>query len=134
MEERPAGGPLQPPAVTPHRGFIFEPPFSLSGPSERLGQKPAGQGFGDLQHHLLQPTFPIWLKSFLSNSSMVFQPLSNYGPFLRVTSYNNSMICHFAVRYRSQEIERRLYGSVVKQAERAVGTPVEVYFVTRAAA
>ena len=27
------------------------------------------------------PTFPIWLKSFLSNSSMVFQPSSNYGPF-----------------------------------------------------
>ena len=46
------------------------------------------------------PTFPIWLKSFLSNSSMVFQPLSNYGPFLRVPSYNNSMICHFAVRCR----------------------------------
>ena len=44
-----------------------------------------------------KPTFPIWLKSFLSNSSMVFQPLSNYGPFLRVSSYNNSMICHFAV-------------------------------------
>ena len=47
-----------------------------------------------------EPTFPIWLKSFLSNSSMVFQPLSNYGPFLRVPSYNNSMICHFAVRCR----------------------------------
>ena len=46
------------------------------------------------------PTFPIWLKSFLSNSSMVFQPLSNYGLFLRVPSYNNSMICHFAVRCR----------------------------------
>ena len=46
---------------------------------------------------LFEPTFPIWLKSFLSNSSMVFQPLSNYGPFLRVSSYNNSMICHFAV-------------------------------------
>ena len=30
---------------------------------------------------VLKPTFPIWLKSFLSNSSMVFQPLSNYGPF-----------------------------------------------------
>ena len=49
---------------------------------------------------LTKPTFPIWLKSFLSNSSMVFQPLSNYGPFLRVPSYNNSMICHFAVRCR----------------------------------
>ena len=48
----------------------------------------------------LKPTFPIWLKSFLSNSSMVFQALSNYGPFLRVPSYNNSMICHFAVRCR----------------------------------
>ena len=47
-----------------------------------------------------KPTFPIWLKSCLSNSSMVFQPLSNYGPFLRVPSYNNSMICHFAVRCR----------------------------------
>ena len=46
------------------------------------------------------PTFPIWLKSCLSNSSMVFQPLSNYGPFLRVPSYNNSMMCHFAVRCR----------------------------------
>ena len=46
------------------------------------------------------PTFPIWLQSFLSNSSMVFQALSNYGPFLRVPSYNNSMICHFAVRCR----------------------------------
>ena len=34
----------------------------------------------------------------------------------------------------AQAIERRLYGSVVKQAERAVGAPVEVYFVTRAAA
>ena len=30
---------------------------------------------------LPEPTFPIWLKSFLSNSSMVFQPSSNYGPF-----------------------------------------------------
>ena len=49
---------------------------------------------------LLYPTFPIWLKSFLSNSSMVFQPSSNYGPFLRASSYNNSMICHFAVRCR----------------------------------
>ena len=48
----------------------------------------------------VKPTFPIWLKSCLSNSSMVFQPLSNYGPFLRVLSYNNSMICHFAVRCR----------------------------------
>ena len=28
----------------------------------------------------IEPTFPIWLKSFLSNSSMAFQPLSNYGP------------------------------------------------------
>ena len=34
----------------------------------------------------------------------------------------------------AQAIERRLYGSVAKQAERAVGAPVEVYFVTRAAA
>ena len=34
----------------------------------------------------------------------------------------------------AQAIERRLYGSVVKQAERAVGAPVEVYFVTRVAA
>ena len=49
---------------------------------------------------VIWPTFPIWLKSFLSNSSMVFQPLSNYGPFLRVPSYNNFMICHFAVRCR----------------------------------
>ena len=48
----------------------------------------------------LYPTFPIWLKSFLSNSSMVLQPLANYGPFLRAPSYNNSMICHFAVRCR----------------------------------
>ena len=34
----------------------------------------------------------------------------------------------------AQVIERRLYGSVARQAERAVGAPVEVYFVTRAAA
>ena len=34
----------------------------------------------------------------------------------------------------AQAIERRFYDSVVKQAERAVGTPVEVYFVTRVAA
>ena len=34
----------------------------------------------------------------------------------------------------AQAIERRLYGSVAKQAERAVGAPVEVYFVTRAVA
>ena len=53
-----------------------------------------------LQTRMIKPTFPIWLKSFLSNSSMVFQPLSNYGPFVRVPSYNNSMICHFAVRCR----------------------------------
>ena len=32
----------------------------------------------------------------------------------------------------AQVIERRLYGSVAKQAERAIGAPVEVYFVTRA--
>ena len=48
---------------------------------------------GDVREQMYWPTFPIWLKSFLSNSSMVFQPLSNYGPFLRVPSYNNSMIC-----------------------------------------
>ena len=34
----------------------------------------------------------------------------------------------------AQMIERRLYRSVVKHAEQAVGAPVEVYFVTRAAA
>ena len=34
----------------------------------------------------------------------------------------------------AQAIERRLYGSVAKQASRVVGSPVEVYFVTRAAA
>ena len=34
----------------------------------------------------------------------------------------------------AQAIERRLYGSVAKQAERSVGAPVEVYFVTRAVA
>ena len=34
----------------------------------------------------------------------------------------------------AQAIERRLYASVAKQAERSVGTPVEVYFVTRAVA
>ena len=34
----------------------------------------------------------------------------------------------------AQAIERRLYGSVAKQSERVVGAPVEVYFVTRAAA
>ena len=34
----------------------------------------------------------------------------------------------------AQAIERRLYGSVEKQAARVVGVPVEVYFVTRAAA
>ena len=61
----------------------------------RLERKEAGQC-----RDCSNPTFPIWLKSFLSNSSMVFQPLSNYGPFLRVPSYNNSMICHFAVRCR----------------------------------
>ena len=55
---------------------------------------------GDVREQMYWPTFPIWLKSFLSNSSMVFQPLANYGPFLRVPSYNNSMICHFAVRCR----------------------------------
>ena len=30
---------------------------------------------------VFDPTFPIWLKSFLSNSSMVFQPSSNYRSF-----------------------------------------------------
>ena len=34
----------------------------------------------------------------------------------------------------AQAIERRLYGSVAKQAERVVGVPVEVYFVTKAVA
>ena len=57
-------------------------------------------GRGGFPGKHIEPTFPIWLKSCLSNSSMVFQPLSNYGPFLRVLSYNNSMICHFAVRCR----------------------------------
>ncbi len=57
-------------------------------------------GHAVMSDMVFKPTFPIWLKSFLSNSSMVLQPLANYGPFLRAPSYNNSMICHFAVRCR----------------------------------
>ena len=34
----------------------------------------------------------------------------------------------------AQVIEERFYSSVAKQAERAVGAPVEVYFVTKEAA
>ena len=116
------GGGRDPPGLRDQSSLTLRPGISSSGPQFIWGPCPRDTlafqpwhfspgpghfspgGAGALRDRdesiALNPTFPIWLKSFLSNSSMVFQPLSNYGPFLRVPSYNNSMICHFAVRCR----------------------------------
>ena len=109
------GGGRDPPGLRDQSSLTLRPGISSSSPQFIWGPCPRDTlafqpwhfspgGAGALRDRdesiALYPTFPIWLKSFLSNSSMVFQPLSNYGPFLRVPSYNNSMICHFAVRCR----------------------------------
>ena len=78
-----------------------------------------GQVLEALREQVPGPTFATYLQGTEGHA------LDVAGGVLRV-------VCPSVLA--AQEIERRLYGSVVKQAERAVGDPVEVYFVTRAAA
>ena len=78
-----------------------------------------GQVLEALREQVPAPTFATYLKETEGHV------LDAAGGVLQV-------VCPSA--WVAQAIERRLYGSVVKQAEQAVGAPVEVYFVTRAAA
>ena len=78
-----------------------------------------GQVLEALREQVPGPTFATYLQGTEGHA------LDVAGGVLRV-------VCPSVLA--AQEIERRLYGSVVKQAERAIGAPVDVYFVTRAAA
>ena len=90
---------------------------------ERENQEAAEAAWGQvleaLREQVPAPTFATYLQGTEGHT------LDVDGGVLRV-------VCPSA--WVAQAIERRLYGSVEKQAQRAVGAPVEVYFVTRAAA
>ena len=78
-----------------------------------------GQVLEVLREQVPAPTFATYLQG-------------TEGHALDVASGVLRVICPSVLA--AQGIERRIYGSVAKQAERIVGAPVEVYFVTRAAA
>jgi hypothetical protein len=78
-----------------------------------------GQVLEALREQVPAPTFATYLQG-------------TEGHALDVASGVLRVICPSVLA--AQGIERRIYGSVAKQAERIVGAPVEVYFVTRAAA
>ena len=87
--------------------------------NQEEAQSAWGQVLESLREQLPAPTFATYLQETEGHV------LDAAGGVLQV-------VCPSA--WVAQAIERRLYGSVAKQAERAVGAPVEVYFVTRAAA
>ena len=87
--------------------------------SQEEAQSAWGQVLEALREQVPAPTFATYLQETEGHV------LDTAGGILQV-------ICPSA--WVAQAIERRLYGSVAKQAERAVGAPVEVYFVTRAVA
>ena len=87
--------------------------------NQEEAQSAWGQVLEALREQLPGPTFASYLEE-------------TEGHVLDTAGGTLQVICPSA--WVAQVIERRLYGSVAKQAERAVGVPVEVYFVTRAAA
>ena len=87
--------------------------------NQEEAQSAWGQVLEALREQVPAPTFATYLQETEGHV------LDTAGGILQV-------ICPSA--WVAQAIERRLYGSVAKQAERAVGAPVEVYFVTRTAA
>ena len=87
--------------------------------NQEEAQESWGQVLEALREQVPAPTFATYLQGTEGHA------LDVAGGVLRV-------ICPSVLA--AQGIERRIYGSVAKQAERIVGAPVEVYFVTRAAA
>ena len=87
--------------------------------NQEEAQSAWGQVLESLREQVPAPTFATYLQKTEGHV------LDAAGGVLQV-------VCPSA--WVAQAIERRLYGSVAKQAERAVGAPVEVYFVTRAVA
>ena len=95
------------------------PVVDLDSENQEEAQSAWGQVLEALREQVPAPTFATYLQETAGHSVDVADGILQ-------------VICPSA--WVAQAIERRLYGSVVKQAERAVGAPVEVYFVTRAAA
>ena len=95
------------------------PVVDLDSENQEEAQSAWGQVLEALREQVPAPTFATYLQETEGHSVDVADGILQ-------------VICPSA--WVAQAIERRLYGSVVKQAERAVGAPVEVYFVTRAAA
>ena len=87
--------------------------------NQEEAQSAWGQVLESLREQVPAPTFATYLQE-------------TEGHVLDASGGVLQVVCPSA--WVAQAIERRLYGSVAKQAERAVGAPVEVYFVTRAAA
>ena len=87
--------------------------------NQEEAQSAWGQVLESLREQVPAPTFATYLQETEGHV------LDAAGGVLQV-------VCPSA--WVAQAIERRLYGSVAKQTERVVGAPVEVYFVTRAAA
>ena len=99
-----------------------EPAYQVVDPdaeNQEEAQSAWGQVLEALRGQVPGPTFATYLQQTEGHSVDVG------GGVLRVVCPSVQV---------ARVIERRLYQSVVKQAERAVGAPVEVYFVTRAAA
>ena len=99
-----------------------EPTYQVLDPdSENQAEAEAawGQVLEALREQVPGPTFATYLQR-------------TEGHALDVAGGVLQVVCPSA--WVAQAIERRLYGSVAKQAEQAVGSPVEVYFVTRATA
>ena len=99
-----------------------QPAYQVVDPdseSQEEAQSAWGQVLEALREQVPAPTFATYLQQ-------------TEGHALDVAGGALTIVCPNA--YVASAIERRLYGSVAKQAERAVGAPVEVYFVTRAAA
>ena len=95
------------------------PVVDLDSENQEEAQSAWGQVLEALREQVPAPTFATYLQETEGHSVDVADGILQ-------------VICPSA--WVAQAIERRLYGSVVKHAERAVGAPVEVYFVTRAAA
>ena len=87
--------------------------------NQEEAQSAWGQVLEALREQVPAPTFATYLQE-------------TEGHVLDAAGGALQVVCPSA--WVAQAIERRLYGSVAKQAERAVGAPVEVYFVIRAAA
>ena len=91
----------------------------LDSENQEEAQSAWGKVLEALREQVPGPTFATYLQETEGHA------LDVAGGILQV-------VCPSA--WVAQAIERRLYGSVEKQAAQVVGAPVEVYFVTRAAA